>query len=85
MIFHVSDPSQKGLLPSKRNYQVSGWRLAASFVLIILLILAAYIAHHYSWGAGQVTLLKMAETVFGAVLGILLGEMSAAKELKDSS
>jgi hypothetical protein len=49
------------------------------------LILGAYIAHHYSWDAGQNFLLKMAETAFGGVLGILLGEMSAAKELKNSS
>lgn len=83
MIFHVSDRSQNNLAPGKREYKLSVARLIGALVLVIVLFVVAYAAHASSWDAGQDKLLAMAQSVFGIAVGILLGEATASKQLRD--
>jgi hypothetical protein len=81
MIFFVSNRSQIALAPIKREYTLSIPRLLGAIALVIALFGLAYGAHALNWDTGQNTLLTMAQSVFGIVVGILTGEATASKEL----
>lgn len=88
MIFFRRDPESRGFgpggTPTPGTFRLIVARVAFGFALLLLLLGAALGAHSMQWHDGAVTMLHMAEVLFGGLVGLLFGEGMAAKDSASS-
>jgi hypothetical protein len=81
MIFHVESKAALGLgpggKPKKPKYVASPPRIALGVGLVVILIVAAFVAHTVQWGTAADQFLHLTEVVVGALGGVFAGEKLA--------
>jgi hypothetical protein len=82
MIFHTKSSEGMGFAPGKSSsskagteeYHASWARVLLGFVLILVILGGALLAHRWDWPEGSQSLLHMGEVAFGGMVGLFFGE-----------
>jgi hypothetical protein len=85
MFFHVLTRPSLGLGPhtkKKVGYEVSVQKCALGIGAVLMLMVAAFIAHAEQWGQAADLFLDLTKILVGALAGAFVGERKAIREMR---